>query len=50
LRLWDVLTGEERRSFAVPLRPGHVKRVLSAAFTPDGKAMSVGYEDHTVRL
>jgi RNA polymerase sigma factor (sigma-70 family) len=50
VRLWDVLTGEERHSFAVPLRPGEVKRVFSAAFSPDGKALAVGYGDHTVRL
>jgi RNA polymerase sigma factor (sigma-70 family) len=50
VRLWDVRTGEERRSFVVPLKPGEVNRVFSAAFSPDGRALAVGYGDHSVRL
>jgi RNA polymerase sigma factor (sigma-70 family) len=43
VHLWDVLTGEERCSFAVPLQPGEVKRVFSVAFAPDGRGLAVGY-------
>jgi WD40 repeat protein len=45
LRLWDVATGKELRSFR-----GHRGEVSGAAFSPDGgRALSGGY-DGTVRL
>ena len=45
LRLWDVATGKEIRSFA-----GHTGEVSSVAFSPDGRFALSGSWDHTVRL
>ncbi len=45
LRLWDVATGKELRSFS-----GHTNFVSSVAFSPDGRFALSGSWDDTVRL
>ena len=45
LRLWDVTTGQHRKSFA-----GHTASVLSVVFSPDGQALASGSYDGTVLL
>jgi WD40 repeat protein len=45
LRLWDVATGKEIRSFA-----GHTYAVNSVVFSPDGKYALSGSGDSTLRL
>lgn len=45
LRLWDLATGKEIRSFA-----GHTKDVRRAVVSPDGKQLLTGSFDGTMRL
>jgi len=45
LRLWDVATGRELRTFT-----GHSGDVSSVAFSPDGKLALSGSDDQTLRL
>lgn len=45
VKLWDAISGKEIRSFEEQLVPLH-----SAAFSPDGRHLLVGYEDLKPRL
>jgi WD40 repeat protein len=45
VRLWEVLSGTERRTFA-----GHQAAVLALAFAPDGKALASSSDDGTALL
>jgi hypothetical protein len=45
LKLWDVATGKELRSFS-----GHTYYVTSVAFSPDGRFGSSGSQDNEVKL
>jgi WD40 repeat protein len=45
LKLWELATGHELRSFA-----GHTGDVHSVAFSPDGKLALSGSEDRTLKL
>jgi WD40 repeat protein len=45
LRVWDALTGEE-----LAVLDGHMARVVSLAFSPDGKTLASGSVDTTVLL
>jgi len=45
VRLWDVSSGRELRTFA-----GHSYRVLSVAFSPDGRTALSGSMDNTIKL
>ena len=45
LRLWDVATGEHKRTLT-----GHDSTVGSVAFSPDGKMLASGSGDQTLRL
>ncbi len=45
LVLWDVATGRELKTLR-----GHSARITALAFTPDGKGIASGEEDHTVRF
>ena len=45
LRLWNVATGEEVRSFS-----GHSGGIISIAFSPDGRFAASGATDNTIKL
>jgi WD40 repeat protein len=45
LKLWDVATGKEVRTFA-----GHTSMVWSVAFSPDGRTALSGSHDETLKL
>ena len=45
MRLWDVDTGENTRTFT-----GHTHYVFSVAFSPDGNTLASGSEDGTILL
>ncbi len=45
LRLWDLRTGKEARTFS-----GHAKGVVAVAFSPDGRYVVSGSGDNTTRL
>jgi WD40 repeat protein len=45
IRLWDAATGERRGNYV-----GFGGRVLSLAFTADGRTLASGHEDRVVRL
>ncbi len=45
LKLWDVATGEELRSFS-----GHTDKVQSVVFSPDGRFALSGSQDNTMKL
>ena len=45
IKLWDVATGKERA-----VLKGHTDRVLSMAFSPDGKSLASGSKDGTIKL
>jgi WD40 repeat protein len=44
-RLWEVATGQEQ----APLQ-GHTQAVNTVAFSPDGKTLASGSDDHTIKL
>lgn len=45
LRLWEVATGQELRTFT-----GHTNKVRGCAFGPDGRYALSASDDHTLRL
>jgi WD40 repeat protein len=45
VRLWDVVTGSERRPF-----PGHALEITCLSFAPDGNKLVSGSLDRTVRV
>jgi WD40 repeat protein len=45
VKLWDVATAKNIATFK-----GHLKSVLSVAYTPDSKMLASGSEDETVRF
>jgi WD40 repeat protein len=45
IRLWDIVTGKERRSFS-----GHEGWVTFLRYAPDGKSLASGSEDTTVLI
>ena len=45
MRLWDVATGEHKRTFT-----GHTSTLTTVSFSPDGGTLATGSQDKTVRL
>lgn len=48
LKLWEVATGKEIKTFAGP--GGHKKMVLSVSFSPDGQMVASGGADNTLKV
>src|SRR5262249_44367615 len=44
-RLWEISSGKELRTLR-----GHSQPISSLAFSPDGKRIATGSEDHTVKI
>ena len=44
-RVWDVASGQSLRTLE-----GHSDAVLAVAFSPDGKKLVSGSDDHTLRV
>ena len=45
MKIWDAVSGQLSRTFA-----GHTSRVMSVAFTPDGKRIVSGGLDRTIKI
>jgi WD40 repeat protein len=55
IRLWDMLSRKEKTSLPrmaldPPVREGHTRQINSVAFSPDGKTLASGSEDHSIKL